>query len=92
MKRIWAIIAIAVTVGTTAFGQETAASQKSSAFRMSVGGGGFVSGGFSTWNVDEDAPGSLDRYNATLLGVGPYGFFDLLSHGGNFKIAVGYRF
>jgi opacity protein-like surface antigen len=76
MKRIWAIIAIAVTVGTAAIGQETAAPKKSPAFRMSVGGGGFVSGDFSTWNVDEDVPGALDRYNATLLGVGLYGFFD----------------
>jgi opacity protein-like surface antigen len=76
MKRVWAIIAIAATVGTAAFGQETAASKKPSAFRMSVGGGGFVSGDFSTWNIDEDVPGDLDRYNATRLGVGAYGFFD----------------
>jgi opacity protein-like surface antigen len=76
MKRVWAIIAIAVTVGTAAIGQETVAPKKSSAFRISVGGGGFVSGDFSTWNVDEDVPGSLDRYNAAMLGVGPYGFFD----------------
>jgi hypothetical protein len=76
MKRVWAIIAIAVTVGTAAFAQETAAPGKPSAFKMSVGGGGFVSGDFSTWNVDEDVPGALDRYNATQLGVGAYGFFD----------------
>ncbi|MDR1468482.1 MAG: outer membrane beta-barrel protein [Spirochaetaceae bacterium] len=76
MKRIWAIMVIAVTVGTAAFGHETAAPKKSQAFRMSVGGGGFVSGDFSTWNVDEDVPGDLNRYNATLLGVGPYGFVD----------------
>jgi hypothetical protein len=43
---------------------------------MSVGGGGLVSGEFSTWNVDQDVPGALDLYNATQLRVGPYGFFD----------------
>jgi opacity protein-like surface antigen len=77
MKRVWVIMAITVTVGTAAFCQETAVPKKPSAFRLSVGGGGLVSGDFSTWNVDEDVPGALDRYNATHLGVGPYGFVDL---------------
>jgi opacity protein-like surface antigen len=76
MKRVWAIIAIAAAVGTAAFGEETATPQKPQAFSMSVGGGGLVFGSFSTWNVDEDVPGALNRYNATRLGIGPYGFFD----------------
>jgi hypothetical protein len=59
MKRIWAVMVIAVMAGSAVFGQETATPKKPSAFRMSVGGGGLVSGSFSTWNVDEDVPGAL---------------------------------
>jgi opacity protein-like surface antigen len=76
MKRAWAVMVIVVMAGSAAFGQETVDPSKKSAFRMSVGGGGLVSGDFSTWNVDEDVPGALDRYNATQPGVGPYGFVD----------------
>jgi opacity protein-like surface antigen len=70
MKKTWAIMVIAVIAGTAVFAEAPE-------FKISAGGGGFVSGDFSTWNVDEDVPGSLDRYNATSLGIGPYVFFDI---------------
>jgi hypothetical protein len=57
----------------TAFAQETG----SNPFRVSIGGGGFVGGNFSTWSVDKDEPGSLYRYNASHLGIGPFIFVDL---------------
>jgi len=58
---------------TTAFTQET----DSAPFRVSIGGGGLVSGNFSTWSVDESQPGSLYRYNSTHLNTAPFVFFDL---------------
>ncbi|MHB9291763.1 hypothetical protein Holit_00846 [Hollandina sp. SP2] len=61
---------MAVMAGTAAFGEMPE-------FKISAGGGGFVSGDFSTWNVDEDVPGALNRYNAAALGIGPFVFFDL---------------
>jgi opacity protein-like surface antigen len=70
MKKSWAIMVIAVTVGTAAFAE-------SPEFKISAGVGGFVSGDFSTWHVDEDVPGDLNRYNAASLGIGPYVFFDI---------------
>ncbi|MDR1399381.1 MAG: outer membrane beta-barrel protein [Treponema sp.] len=77
MKRAWAIIAIAVTVGTAACGQETAASKTASAFRMSIGAGGALDANFSTWFVDKDVSGDLNRYNSSSLGTAPYVFLDL---------------
>jgi hypothetical protein len=56
----------------TAFAQETGGNP----FRVSIGGGGFVAGNFSTWSVDKDEPGSLYRYNASHLGTGPFIFVD----------------
>jgi hypothetical protein len=45
--------------------------------QLSIGGGGFVVGNFSTWSVDKDVPGSLSKYNASHLGIGPFIFVDL---------------
>jgi opacity protein-like surface antigen len=70
MKKLWMIVTMAAMTGVAAFAELPE-------FKLSAGGGGFVSGDFSTWNVDEDAPGALNRYNATSLGVGPFVFFDL---------------
>ena len=44
---------------------------------FSIGGGGNVTGSFSTWKVDQDLPGSLSRYNSNHLSVAPYFFVDL---------------
>jgi opacity protein-like surface antigen len=70
MKKKWTIMVISILVGSAAFADAPE-------FKISVGGGGFVSGDFSTWNVDEDIPGDLNRYNATSLSGGPFVFFDL---------------
>jgi hypothetical protein len=64
---------MAVFCMTTAFAQETG----SKPFRVSIGGGGFVAGNFSTWSVDKDIPGSLYRYNTSNLNIGPFIFVDL---------------
>jgi opacity protein-like surface antigen len=77
MKRVWAIIAIAVTVGTAAFGQEAAAPEKSAVFRLSLGVGGALDANFSTWFVDKDVSGNLNRYNSSSLGTVPYVLLDL---------------
>jgi opacity protein-like surface antigen len=78
MKRIWAIIAIALTAGTAAFGQETDAPASSlSTFRLSLGAGGALGANFSTWFVDKDVSGDLNRYNSSSLGTAPYVFLDL---------------
>jgi hypothetical protein len=70
---------------TTAFAQET----DSAPFRVSVGGGGLVSGNFSTWSVDESQPGSLYRYNSTHLNTAPFLFFDLKYLELNFGLLLG---
>jgi steroid 5-alpha reductase family enzyme len=41
MKRVWAIMVIAVTVGTAAFGQEMAAPKKYSAFSGNAAAHGY---------------------------------------------------
>ena len=45
--------------------------------QVSIGGGGLVSGSFSSWFLDKDKPGDLDRFNSSLLGVAPFVFVDL---------------
>jgi len=75
------VFLIAVFCMATAFAQETA----SKPFRVSIGGGGFVAGNFSTWSVDKDQPGSLYRYNASHLSIGPFIFVDLKY----FELSVG---
>jgi opacity protein-like surface antigen len=68
-----------VLLGTAAFGQETDAptSKSPSAFRLSLGAGGALDANFSTWFVDKDAAGDLNRYNSSSLGTAPYVFLDL---------------
>ncbi|GHU98570.1 hypothetical protein FACS189483_06770 [Spirochaetia bacterium] len=65
------LLAACLTAAT--FAQET----EKTAFRVSLGVGGQLNENFSTWFVDKDAPGDLNRYNASALGTGPYVFLDL---------------
>jgi len=67
------VFLIAVFCMATAFTQET----DSKPFRVSIGGGGFVTESYSSWFVDKDLPGSLDRYDASHFGIGPYVLADL---------------
>jgi len=76
MKKLISFLMIIGFCAATTFAQGSPPSQDSS-FRVSIGGGGFVSGNFSSWVVDESIPGDLNRYNETQLSVGPYVFFDL---------------
>lgn len=71
MRKLFVFL-IAVFCTATSFAQETA----SKPFRISIGGGGFVAGSFSTWSVDKDQPGSLSRYNESHFGIGPFIFVD----------------
>jgi len=74
MKKLFVFLMAACLYVTTAFAQDTSGSP----FRLSsIGGGGFVSGNFSSWSVDENIPGDLHRYDETQLGVGPYVFINL---------------
>jgi hypothetical protein len=73
MKKLLSFLIAAGLCVATAFAQETGGNP----FRLSIGGGGFVSGSFSSWSVDENVPGDLNRYNETQLSVGPYALFDL---------------
>jgi hypothetical protein len=70
MKKTMAIMMIAAAIGTAAFAEAPE-------FKISAGGGGMVTGNFSTWKVDEDIPGSLYRYNTAQIITTPYLFFDL---------------
>jgi hypothetical protein len=45
-------------------------------FSLSGGGGGSFAANFSTWRVDEDVPGDLNRYDTTAFGSEIFGFFD----------------
>ena len=71
MKKLAAFLIVVGLCAATLF------ADGNSPFRVSIGGGGFVSGNFSTWSVDEDLPGSLYRYNTSDISIGPYIFFDL---------------
>ena len=64
MKKLFVFL-MATLCMTTAFAQ------------VSIGGGGFVTGNFSTWSLDKDQPGSLNRYNASHLSIAPFVFVDL---------------
>jgi hypothetical protein len=72
MKKILVLVLTTFCIAT-AFSQDTGKSP----FRVSIGGGGTVTGNFSTWSVDKDQPGSLYRYNTSNIAIGPYLFFDL---------------
>jgi len=72
MRKIFIFLMVAFCMATT-FAQETSGKP----FKVSIGGGGFVTGNFSSWFVDKDLPGSLDRYNVSHFGIGPYLFADL---------------
>jgi hypothetical protein len=67
------VVFLVVFCMAPAFAQETGGKP----FRISIGGGGFVTGSISSWFVDKDQPGSLDRYDTSHFGVGPYLFADL---------------
>jgi len=73
MKKSLVFLITAGLCIAAAFAQETGGKP----FRLSIGGGGFVSGSFSSWSVDENVPGDLNRYNETQLSVGSYALFDL---------------
>jgi hypothetical protein len=73
MKRLFVCIFMAAFCMAAAYGQQ----QGSSQFKASIGGGAFVGGNFSSWSVDKDKPGSLDRYNASHLSIAPFLFVDL---------------
>jgi hypothetical protein len=75
-KRIIICLLIAGCVTAAAFGQETEGGKKP-AFRVSLGAGGQLNANFSTWFVDKDIPGDLNRYNSSVLGTSPYLFVDL---------------
>jgi opacity protein-like surface antigen len=72
-KRIIIGLLIAVCVTAAAFAEET----ENSVFRASIGAGGMLNANFSTWFVDKDVPGDLNRYNSSILGTTPYVFVDL---------------
>ena len=78
MKKLISFLIIIGLCAATTFAQGSSPSQDSgdSRFRVSLGGGGFVAGNFSSWVVDEALPGDLNRYNETQLSVGPYIFAD----------------
>ena len=75
MKKALAVLAAALCVTAAAFAQETG-SGRGPAFRISLGGGGMVSGNMSTWGVDKDQPGDLGRYNSSIINTAPYIMFD----------------
>jgi hypothetical protein len=82
MEKTMAIMVIALAIGTAAFA-------KAPEFKISAGGGGMVTGNFSTWKVDENIPGSLYRYNTAQISTTPYLFFDLTYLELNVGIAMG---
>ena len=69
------ILAAALCVTAAVFAEETE-SAGAPALRVSLGGGGMVSGNMSTWGVDKDKPGDLGRYNSSILNTAPYFMFD----------------
>jgi opacity protein-like surface antigen len=79
MKKLWAMVIIVAFIGTAAFAQEadSAAEEKASTLRISIGAGGALNANFATWFVDKDAPGDLYRYNSSSLGTAPYLLLDL---------------
>ena len=72
MKR-FIVIFFAAFCMTAAFAQET----EKPPFRISIGGGAFVGGSFSSWSVDKDLPGDIHRYDASHLSIAPFLFVDL---------------
>ena len=72
MRKLFVLL-IAVFCMATAFAQET----DSKPFRVSIGGGGFIAGSFSTWSVDKDQPGNLHRYDESHFNIGTFIFVDL---------------
>jgi hypothetical protein len=74
-KKIITGLLIALCATAAAFAQETETRQN--AFRVSIGAGGMLNANFSTWFVDKDVPGDLNRYNSSVLGTSPYLFVDL---------------
>jgi opacity protein-like surface antigen len=82
MKKTMVILMAAVCLTTAAFAQEAdgtgmPSSKNTAPFRLSIGGGGMLSADMSTWKVDEDVTGDLDRYNASTLSTAPYIFLDM---------------
>jgi opacity protein-like surface antigen len=82
MKKTMVILMVAACLTTAIFAQETEdtgipLSKNASSFRLSIGGGGMLAADISTWKVDEDVPGDLNRYNASALNTAPYIFFDM---------------
>jgi hypothetical protein len=84
-KKLIVFLMVASLCAATAFAQETG----SAPFRISVGGGGLISGNFSTWSVDDSVPGSLSRYNSTHLNTAPFLFLDLKYLELNFGLLLG---
>ena len=44
---------------------------------FSLGGGGALTAGFTTWSLDQDIPGNLHRYDTSQLAAGPFIFIDM---------------
>jgi hypothetical protein len=69
MKKLFLLMA-AACVTVTAFAEAPE-------FGLSLGGGGLFGANFSYWGVEDESPGSLNRYDTTGMGGGIYGLFDL---------------
>ena len=87
MKKLTAILIVVGLCVATIFAQDL---EGNKSFRVSLGGGGTVTGNFSTWKVDPDIPGNLYRYNSSHLSVGPFIFFDMKFMELNFGIPLGW--
>jgi hypothetical protein len=80
MKRVFVFQVVCLAVGTmlsaSAFAQDvpTAVHPKDGVF--SIGAGYFFSPEFNNWQVDEDVPGDLDRYDTTTSNMGGMIFLD----------------
>jgi hypothetical protein len=79
MKRrmLMMFLLVAAGLGSMAFAQEVEAGTTPHDFRVSLGAGGMLNANFSTWFLDKDIPGDLNRYNSYSLGTTPYVFLDL---------------
>jgi opacity protein-like surface antigen len=69
-KKIGMLLAL-IGLSTIIFAQEP------SSFRLSIGFGGSIDANSSTWFVDKNVPGDLNRYNSSSLEVAPYILLDL---------------
>ncbi|GMO11363.1 MAG: hypothetical protein Ta2A_19670 [Treponemataceae bacterium] len=73
MKKTLVVAGICLALGTLPTAKAAAEAPK---FSVSVGGGGSFAANFSTWRVDEDVPGDLNRYDTAALGSEIFFFFD----------------